>query len=68
MTDDSRLKFVDAGRNRVVLDSGDESDVLNSTSQLSLEDQPPTQTPKKQAEVAKAKALALPPSKESDGL
>lgn len=55
---DNRLRFVTSSE----LDSGDESDVANSTSQLSLEDRPP-----KQADVAEAKALSLPPSNDDDG-
>ncbi|KAL7523280.1 hypothetical protein ACHAXR_000107, partial [Thalassiosira sp. AJA248-18] len=64
LTEDKRLGFVTApGKKNAELQSGDESDVATSTSQLSLEDRPST----KEAEVVEAKAVSLPPSKDDDG-
>jgi len=64
LTGDKSLRFVTAlGKQNPELQSGDESDVATFTSQLSLEDRPST----KQAEVAEAAALSLPPSKNDDG-
>ena len=64
LTGDKSVRFVTAlGKKNPELQSGDESDVATFTSQLSLEDRPST----KQAEVAEAAALSLPPSKNDDG-
>ena len=61
LTGDKRLRFVTAAGTRTPEIEYDD-DVVTSTCQLSLEDQPPP----KRSDVAEARALSLPPPSKDD--